>query len=355
MLGSPYLHWLDHLEPLQYNLASSGVMPCGLHDLPLTWDAIELNRPYIQGYHPLVLKIAEHQQVKPENVLRTAGTSMANYIVLASLLYQGGEVLLETPTYDPLLHCLDVLPVKLQRLHRLPDNDFGIDFTELKQKITKNTKLIVLTNFHNPSGRQFTQDELSEIAEIAKSVNAYILIDEVYREALFTTKPNCAYHLDKQFIVTSSLTKAYGLGGLRCGWIIAKPELIQLFSGFNEITENCSPHPVDTISVAAFQHLPQLAQRAKQILTVNRAKFYKFIESQPEIEMYKNDYATTYFPKFKNRDAQQLAEKLRKEYSTLVIPGSFFEMPNHLRIGIGAAPENFVQGLNYLATALQNG
>ena len=105
------------------------------------------------------------------------------------------------------------------------ENGFRVDPAEVQRRITPRTRLIVLTNLHNPTGAALIDRLLRAVGEIARKHGAYVLVDEVYLEAMYEKRPQPAIHLGEQFLVTSSLTKGFGLSGLRCGWVLANPEV----------------------------------------------------------------------------------------------------------------------------------
>src|SRR5262249_35831816 len=156
----------------------------------------------------------------------TAGTAMANHMALAATTEPGDEVLVEQPTYELLLSAASYLGLQIRRFQRPFAAKFQPDLADLQRNLTPTTKLIVLTNMHNPSGVLMTNDVLRQIGDLAAKVGARVLVDEVYLEMLFDQRPPTALRLDAgRFLVTSSLTKAYGLSGLRCGWVFAEKKL----------------------------------------------------------------------------------------------------------------------------------
>jgi len=345
MTQQTYISWYKTTKHPTYALGASGVQPCQVNELPfISWD-IEINGSFGYGYPPLTQAIAEHYQVPENCIVTTTGTSMANFIVLSSLLKAGDEVLLEHPVYDPILQLLKHLNINIKRLSRNFANQFQVDLNELESKINHKTKMIILTNLHNPSGTLLTNETLKQIAAITAKYNCKILIDEVYLDLMFEEKQATAYKLGEQFIVTSSLTKTYGLGGLRCGWIFAMPTLCKTFNAFNDFSENCQVYLGEQISVQMFQNIQFLAERAKQLITPNRKCLFEFFKEYPEFEVITSPYATTYFPRWRKGKADSLVSRLEKEYQVSVIPGKFFEMPDCFRIGIGGEPNTFAEGL----------
>ena len=168
-----------------------------------------------------------------------------------------------------------------------------------------------------------------------------MLVDEVYLEAMFEKAPRSSVHLGPQFIATSSLTKGYGLSGLRCGWILAEPELAERMRLLHDIFGAVGPHPAERLSVLAMQKLPKFIARAKNILETNRAVLNDFLDSREELTASRSEFGTTCFPRLEKGNVDTLWTLLNEKYETAFVPGRFFESPQHLRIGMCAEPELF--------------
>src|SRR6266513_4308470 len=225
---STYMQWAKKRPSVKYDLALSGILNLPFPELEATVEDIDLNGDNSYGYAPLVDALAKHCDVPSENVVTiSGGTSMANHLAMAAAIEHGDEVLIEQPTYEPLLALAQYFGANVKRFARSAENNFRVDLDDLTSQVTSRTRLIVLTNLHNPSSALVDEDTLRRIGEIAQGVGARVLVDEVYLEAMFDGVPHSSVSLGPQFIATSSLTKGYGLSGLRCGWILAEPELAQ--------------------------------------------------------------------------------------------------------------------------------
>src|SRR5207302_5832963 len=157
----------------------------------------------------------------------TVGTSLANHMALAATTEPGDEILVEQPTYELLVSTAKYLGLKVTRFQRPAPAAFQPDLEDMQRNLTSRTKLVVVTNLHNPSGALMTNQVVQEIGKLAAKVGARVLVDEVYLETLYEARPQTAFRIDpERFIVTSSLTKGYGLSGLRCGWVFAAKSLV---------------------------------------------------------------------------------------------------------------------------------
>src|SRR5262252_9518747 len=239
----------------KFNLAASGVKGLGLGELPVRMEELELSAPGGYGYPPLLERLAGRYGVAEKNVATAIGTSMANYLAMSAVLEPDDEVVIEDPAYDPMVDVGRYLGAVVKRIPRRPENKFQIDADELKKIVSSKTRLIVLTNLHNPSGALLGELALREIGDVARNVGARVMVDEVYLELLFDRPFRPAFHLGEHFLVTTSLTKAYGLSGLRCGWVIAAAELVRRMWHHNDLFGNIPAHITDLLSVIALDHL----------------------------------------------------------------------------------------------------
>ena len=349
---SEYMHWAKTRSAARFNLATSGLANLSLTDLEFTVNELEITGLTEYGYEPLIQELSRRYRVDPESIVTAAGTSFANHLAMAALVDAGDEVLIERPTYEPILALAQYLGAKVQRFERGYKDGFGIQPEEIAKLVSDRTRLIVLTNFHNPSGVSIEEAELREVGEIARTVGAHVLVDEVYREMLFEDSPTSAFQLGPEFVVTSSLTKAYGLSGLRCGWIFAEPGLAERMWRLNDLFAATPVHMGERLSVIALRQLARLATQAEVRLDTSRARLNEFLDSRDDLEAIRPEKGSIMFPLVKSGNAEKLIELLRQKYETSVVPGRFFEMPEHFRIGMGGDPDIFREGLERLAAAL---
>ncbi len=350
--GSPYMQFAKLRSGAKFNLAASGIMSYPLAELPVRLEDLEINGPDFYGYLPLLERLARLNGVPPECVVTAAGTSMANHLAMAATVEPADEVLVEHPTYELLVSVLQYLGASVRHFERRMENGFRIDPEEVERQITTRTKLIVITNLHNPSGALVDEGTLRAVGDIAKHHNALVLVDEVYLEATFDRRPPPALHLGEQFLVTSSLTKAYGLSGLRCGWVLAAPELAKRMWHINDLYGVNAAHPAELLSVIALDNLDRVAARAQRLLDTNRRTLDTFLESRSDLEYCRPEFGTIIFPKPSCGSVDELVRLLTEEYETSVVPGSYFDMPQHFRVGIGGDPETTRTGLERLGLAL---
>jgi aspartate/methionine/tyrosine aminotransferase len=351
--GSAYMEWAKLCSASHHNLATSGMLSLSLADLAVRIEQLELNGPGGYGYEPLQAAIAQRYRVPQESIVSAIGTSMANYLALAATTEPGDEVLIERPGYEPLVSTARYLGLDVAYFQRRADDRFAIDVAELERQITARTRVIVLTNLHNPSGAFCPNDTLREIAALARRSGIHMLVDEVYLEMLFESEPQTAFHLDPETIlITNSLTKAYGLSGLRCGWVFARPDLAQRMRHINDLHGVTFVHPGELLSVIALEQLGEISARMKRLLGENRELLRRFLDPRGDLDSFWPEYGTIAFPRLRRGDVDQLCEFLRTRFDTSVVPGRFFDSPNHFRIGVGAATESVREALTQLGDGL---
>jgi aspartate/methionine/tyrosine aminotransferase len=352
---SDYMQWAKLHSKSRFNLATSGVGAFPLRELPVTIDDLEINGDNSYGFAPLHHAIATKHEVDPACVVEAAGTSMANFLAMAALIDPGDEVLIESPTYELVASAARYLQAKIVRFPRHEKDGFAVDTEEIRKAITPKTKLVFITNLHNPSSALTPDQTLRQVGELAASVGAQVLVDEVYLDAVYENTPRTSFHLGKNFVVTNSLTKVYGLSGLRCGWILAQPDLARAIYALNDLFAATPVHPTEILSVIAFQNLDKIRDRARKIVEADRADLKSFLDANTaHVAAVRSPYGTTCFPKLLRGDVADLLQRLRTEFQTTVVPGKFFEMPDHFRIGMGVDHDMFAEGLNRLSAALRS-
>lgn len=376
---SPYMEWAKLQSAGKYNLATSGMISLPLAELGVKIEDLEINGPSIYGYDPLLKAIAGRYRVPQESVVSAVGTSLANYLALAAITEPGDEVLIERPSYGPILDVAQYLGLTVRRFDRPAEKNFALDLADLERQLTPRTRAVVICNMHNPSGAFIPNSVLGEVAALARKTNTYIVVDEVYREMLFEREPQTAFHLDpERFIITNSLTKAYGLSGLRCGWLLAPPAIAERMWHINDLHGATFAHPAELLSVMAFAQLDQISARMKALLDTNRALLKSFLDSRRDLDYFWPEYGTIVFPRLRTGDKSRwsaaspgcgdrtspegdnsstdnidgFCAMLRNDFDTSVVPGRFFEMPDHFRMGVGIATEAVSDALNQLGQAL---
>jgi aspartate/methionine/tyrosine aminotransferase len=347
------MHWAKTQPPATYNLATSGVSHYPLERLRVSLSDLELSGESAYGYPPLQQAIAAKHGATTGSVVAANGTSMANFLAMAALIAPGDEVLVEQPTYELLLSAALYLGAEVKRFARPFQAQFRLDPAEVERAITPRTRLVIVTNLHNPSNAYAGDETLRHVGDIAARAGARVLVDEVYLDAAFARSPRTAYHLGEHFISTASLTKVYGLSGLRCGWILAAPALAERMWRLNDLFGVTQPHVSERLGRIAFARLPEIAATSRALLEQNRALANSFFSTRDDLETFPLTDGMISFPRLRQTGkVDALCALLREKYETSLVPGRFFEMPEHFRLSITGDTGMLRGGLERLGAAL---
>jgi hypothetical protein len=306
------------------------------------------------GYRPLMQRVATRFGVDIGCVVMPGGgCSFANHLALAALVSPGDEALVETPTYELLTSLLGYLQARVRTVERQADEAWRLDPDRVAAAITPATRVVVLTNLHNPSSAMADDAAIAAIAAAADRVGAMVFVDEVYRELTFSGgRATTSFRADGNIVVTSSLTKAYGVSGLRCGWILAPAPLAERMRRLNDLFGVHPPHAAERMAVVAFDRLPQLKARADAIIAANRAAYRAALEGHPRLQQTIFNQGATVFPRLVGEGGDAFFRRLTADFETSIVPGRFFGAPDHIRIGLGAGPATTAEGLARVASAL---
>lgn len=350
-MQSDYMHWAKFKAPVRFALTASEVPHFRLDSLAITIADLDLDGASHPRYAPLRDAIARRYGVAPDQVVAADGTSMANFLAMAALISPGDEVLIEGPTYEPLLGAASFLGATIKRFDRRLDHGFRIDMDLVESAVSDRTRLIIVTNLHNPSGALIEEGELRALGAIAKRSNALVLVDEVYLDSALPPRRS-AVHLGPEFVCTNSLTKVYGLSGLRCGWILATPELAERMWRLNDLFGVNQAHPAERLACVAFDQIDRVIGDTPAMLARNRGLFNGFASSRPDLECMPAEHGITAFPRWAGGETDRLDALLRERYETAIVSGRWFELPDHFRIGLGLPTALLEQGLERLGAAL---
>ncbi|MEZ5318510.1 MAG: pyridoxal phosphate-dependent aminotransferase [Vicinamibacterales bacterium] len=355
---APYLLWAKSRQPAPIDLAGSNLLPCTIDDLPGARDALDITAPNDDGFAPLLEAIAAHYGVTSDRVATAGGCSGANFLVVAALVGAGDEVVLERPSYDPLEGACRLMGARLVRVDRRFEDGFRLDPDRVRDAITPRTRLVILTSPHNPSGVTIDAATLTTVGAAADRVGAHVLVDEVYLDAANAAGAGAARPaaatLDGPFITTSSLTKSYGLAGLRAGWAVAPAGVVARLRRTRDVVDNAGNAPGDRLAAFAWRHQPALLARARTLLARNLGVIRAFLDAQPRLEVAEPPAASVTFPRLAGTpDAAAFIDRLLGEHGVAVAPGRFFDAPAHFRIALAGDTRRLEAGLARLDEALR--
>jgi aspartate/methionine/tyrosine aminotransferase len=349
---APYMAWAKTRPSPRFDLAGSNVLTCSIADLPGASGALALSGSNDNGYAPLMAAIAARYGVRPSQVTTAQGTSGANFLVCAAMLERGDDVLVETPGYDPLLAAPRLLGGNIRRFQRTFENGWALDPSRVAAAMTAQTRLVIITSPHNPTGTLADVEALRAVGRIAEEAGAHVLVDEVYLDAS-GSDASVAASLGDAFITTGSLTKSYGLSGLRSGWVLSSEAIAARLRRARDVIDGTGPIVTERLSVLAFEQLDRLIARTRALLDVNTALVRDFLHSRPELEFVYPAGGTVVFPRLRGVEStDRFADRLMTERETAVVPGRFFDAPAHFRIGFGGDTEPLRGGLAAIAAAI---
>jgi aspartate/methionine/tyrosine aminotransferase len=356
---APYLLWAKTRQPAAIDLAGSNLLHCTIDDLPGAREAVDLSAPNDNGYAPIVEAIGSHYGVAPSRVVTAGGCSGANFLAVAALVAPGDDVLIERPTYDPLIGACRLMGATVRRFDRRTEDGFRIDPDEVRRHLTPRTRLIVVTTPHNPSGVQMDASVAARLASLAASAGAHLLADEVYLDgasivAGVPAASRSAARHEGPVVVTSSLTKSYGLAGLRSGWAIAPPATAERLRRTRDLVDNASSGPADRLAALAWTRLAHLAERTRTLLGGNIARAREFFLAHPELQVAEPPSASVVFPRIAGlANAESFVQLVLDRHGVALAPGRFFEAPAHFRVSLAGRPDALEAGLDRLAQALR--
>lgn len=353
-----YLRWAKTHPRARYELSSSGVPPVSADEWPESPERVETTVSGAYGHPRLIELIATRYGVRPERVLPVTGTSTANFIVLACAARRGDAVALEWPAYEPLIRVLELLGLIAVRFHRRPSADFAPDVDQIRRLLRQGARTVLLTDLHNPSGRLCPPDLLGEISSACAEHAAHLVVDEVYRDFTHLNRGLCRETtacLGPHVIATNSLTKVYGLGGLRVGWLIGSPAFVEQGRDVVDHLFVDLPAPSASLATRVFESIDRFAARTRAVYKTGFQLFSRWIAQRQDVHWYGDDGAVfAYLRLPPGLMADDFCKTLRARYDTQVVSGSFFEQPDHIRIGLGVPADDLTAGLTRIGEALDD-
>lgn len=356
--------WLTRHElHVRYDIAESGILPLTVNDL-LGFEPPERRAATLErllslplGYNEAVgthtlraLLAATYAQCDPANILVTTGAIEANFLLFNTLLDAGDHVIAPYPAYQQLYSVPRAIGCDVALWRIRPENGFRYDVDELEQLLTPRTRLIVLNTPHNPTGAMIPPADLRRIYALAESVGAYVLCDEAYRWLAVPGGEEFAppvFDLGQRGISVGTISKPFGLPGLRIGWMAAPQEIVARCWAMRDYVSLSPGKLNDALALLALEHREQIVARNRAIIAANLASAQEWIDANADLLAWQPPRGGLLALLHYNLDLPSLvlADKLATEYSVMLAPGSAFGYEHYLRIGIGQRPEVFQAGL----------
>ena len=344
---------------VRYNLSESGVHPATIGELipdAAERDQLlgtELGYSQSNGTPELRRSIAAiYPGATEENIIATVGTAEANFLISWLLTEPGDEVVMMLPNYMQIWGLVRAFGAELKPLPLIEELEWAPDLDALERSVTPRTKLIALCNPNNPTGAILTEQEMERIVDAARRVGAWIVADEVYRGAELQRKETESFWgRYEKVIITSGLSKAYGLPGLRIGWIASTPELVASAWSYHDYT-TIGPGPAsDMLAQVALrpENRSKFLSRTRSILNSNYPIIREWAEANDLLFVPPQAGAIAYLRYHLDIGSLQFVERLRKEKSVLIVPGEHFLMGKYLRIGFGGNADHLRAGLELIS------
>jgi len=346
-------------ENIECNLSESSFTDQRLGDLGISVDHVLLFYGDHKGKPELRKLIAAEDNLDPDNVLITPGAAAALFIVATALLERGDHMVVATPNYATNIETPRALGANASYINLRFKDRYQLDLDELQKLITEETKLVSLTYPHNPTGAMIDEATLKKIIHIVETKNTWLLFDETYRDMCFAPQLPVAASLSERVISISSMSKSYGLPGIRIGWLICtNKKLMETFLAAKEqifITNSVVDEEI------AFQYLLSKEKnfpRVKQAIQKNFSIIKDFMNGQSVLEWIEPQGGCVCFPRIKQEieiDSSHFHEVLLHKYQTYVGRGHWFEEDGrYMRIGYSwDKTEKLEKGLSNILKAIQ--
>ena len=322
---SMYLDWYVHVPKLRYDFRSSGISRF-IYDVRL--DHLDLSSNYDHGNPETAAQLAKWYDVDPESVfISSEGASGQNARIIRYLAEENPdkrEAIVEYPTYEPLLRQVQEHFSHVKRLVRAEEEAYKLDADQLAEVVSDKTALLVITNPHAPSGAISDAEELKRLMNVAHDRGFYVLCDEIYAEFDRKTVPTL-YSVDpERSIVTTSFTKAYGLGGLKLGIALAPKNLVdELYCDVLNTVGN-SPNLVQLIAAELLSKDREKLQEHKQRWTLLKRQTEAWLKEQ-ELNFFPSKVGVTYWTKMPIEDTYDWTSRCAiPQYGLAAVPGTFF-------------------------------
>lgn len=345
---------------VEYNLSESGVHPVSLNEL-LEDDpnrvkdllATSLNYPHANGIPELRENIAAlYDGAVVDNVLVTVGAAEANYITVHTLLSAGDEIAVMLPNYMQIWGIAKNYGLKVKEFHLREDAGWAPDLDELHAVVTPKTRLIAVCNPNNPAGRILDEEERKRIVEAADKAGAWILADEVYRgsERLTDEMTPSFFGLYDRVVAVGGLSKAYGLPGLRIGWVVAPPETVDDIWARHEYTTISATMLANKLAAIALSPdvIQWLFRRTRRLIRDGYHELERWMDGhEGTFSVVPPQAAAIAFIRYHlDINSSDFIERLRKEKSVLIVPGDHFGMDRFVRVSFGLPHDYLIAGLD---------
>ncbi|GMR09962.1 MAG: aminotransferase [Anaerolineae bacterium] len=352
---------------VDYNLSESGVIPVTTEELVGDPKLIEdllstgLNYPQSNGILELRENIAAlYPGATPDNIIVTTGAAQANFTTLLTLMEPSDEIVVMLPNYMQIWGIAQNFGLDLKTFTLIEELDWAVDVDELDRTVTEKTKLIAVCNPNNPSGHIMTPEEMEAVVSAADRAGAWLLADEVYAGAERVTEEATPSFWDRydKVLAVGSMSKAYGLPGLRLGWVVAPPDAAkQIWARQDYITiGNTMLGNILAAHALSPDVRPRLLVRTREFIQRGYSSFERWAQQHDGLFSWVPPQAAAIvFVRYPGEaNSAELCERLIHEYSTYVVPGDHFGLDGHIRISFGLPEDYLLEGLDRVAAVIES-
>lgn len=296
--------------------------------------------------------LADLYGVQPDEVAVTIGASEADLLVVLATVSPGDRVLVERPTYPPMLQAMELLGARVDRLDRTASDGFAVDVDAVATSLEAGARLVVLTDLHNPSGATIPDATLRHVGDLCEDHGAWCLVDEIFHELALEPRAT-ARTVHPRIVATNSLTKVLGLSGVRTGWVLGDPSVVARVIETRPVTTGASAPWTQAVARNALARRDALLARGRAIRDANLPRLRAAVQASP-LTWTEPMGGVVCAPRLPpGWDDVAFAEALLAEADVLVVPGSYLELPGHLRVGFGTEPDAFEAALAAFASFLE--
>jgi aspartate/methionine/tyrosine aminotransferase len=351
--------WENQVE---YNLSESGIHPMTIRELlgndsRLIDEFLDVTLGYPQTNGTIALRdriAALYPGATRDNVIATTGAAQANFTTILTALSPGDEIVVMLPNYMQIWGIARNLNLDVKTFFLREDLDWGFDIDEFNRTVSDKTRLIAVCNPNNPTGHIMSAEEVDAVVSAAQRTGAWLLTDEVYAGAEHHTDEMTPslWGRYERVLAMGSLSKAYGLPGLRLGWVVAPQEMADAIWARQDYITIASTMPANKLGayVLSPEVRPQIMQRAREYVRRGYRNFEQWVAQHPGVFTYvPPQAAAVVFVRYhQDINSSLLIERLIQEQHTYVVPGDHFGMDRYLRISYGLSAEYVNEGLDRL-------
>ncbi len=355
----------EYENAVEFNLSESSVHSLSTRELVEDGKSLEqvLSAPlgYSQGDGTVGLRsaiAATYGKLSPDQVIVTTGSSEANFVAAWHIFERGDELVLMTPNYAQVEGLARTWNVKIKQLRLREEDGWQFNPEDLKRLVTRKTKAVQVCNPDNPTGSVMAEPQRKALIDAVKDSGAWLLSDEIYLGAERVgpmTETLWGHH--EKTLITNGLSKAYGLAGLRIGWLVGAPDTINEIKLYRDYTTLAPPTLSDLLAQVALEPTKraEILARTRGIINENYPKVSAWLEAHGALFSHvpPSAGAICYVKYNMKINSMDLAQRLRKEKSVLVVPGDHFSMDGYMRIGTGMQTDRLLRGLDRIDELLK--